>query len=887
MYLKKLDVFGFKSFAHKLGLEFGPGITCVVGPNGCGKTNVADAIRWVLGEQSPSELRGSSMADVIFNGTKKRRRLGMAEVSLTIDNSAGFLPTDYSEVVIGRRVFRSGESEYILNKTTCRLRDIQDLFLDTGVGTRTYSLIERKMVDSILSDSTAHRRFMFEEAAGIMKYKLRKRSALNKLAATEADMQRVSDIISEVEKQVRSLKRQLAQARRHRRYTDELRDLEIALGRREYALWVRRRDESAARLAELRGLIAECDEVLSRSEREGLGIRTERHDKEEALGSLEIEIDELDARARGLADGLLVATERRSASERRVAELDSELTDIRADLSRALSRAAKLDDEMLEISRQLEERDAELSSRTQNLADVEKNYRRLKDLLDGQKQTRLAGLESSAGLKGELESYRTRLDDLLKEHMGIEAELGVARSTLGEREQKILEALDAERALREAARSATGNQKSATAALDTARETLVASRERKTRIEGELAAAEHKQQLLSEIRDGYGGFQDGVRSLLTNQAGAVEGLIGTVADVLTVDPSMAGAIETALGSTVQYLVTNDVSSARAAMGRLASGSLGKAAFIPISELSRVSVKRPPESVLGESGVIGAASDFVSCDASLGQLPAFLLEDVVIVSDLDKGLALRSREDASGLAFVTRDGEMATAAGVLAGGRPGSEEAGLLRRTERLEAAIRDVEALGRRLEEARAEEKRASEELERASENARKAEETAERAEAELWEIKRTLTEMELGKTNLSESITRLAANRDALGVRMESTRKDIESLAERLSALSQGEDEMGERVGELEREFRIAERARSKAAEEEKQTEIEVAAMRSGLTRLKAEHAQLSEGAGTAKQSIEKKTEEREQHLKLMGELEERNAADGELLAGIEEQKR
>ena len=168
MHLKKLEIFGFKSFAHKLSLEFGPGITCIVGPNGCGKTNVADAIRWVLGEQSPAELRGSSMSDVIFNGTQKRRRLGMAEVTLSIDNTEGFLPTDYAEVVIGRRIFRSGESEYLINKNECRLRDIRDLFLDTGIGTRTYSLIERKMVDSVLSDSTGHRRFMFEEAAGIM-----------------------------------------------------------------------------------------------------------------------------------------------------------------------------------------------------------------------------------------------------------------------------------------------------------------------------------------------------------------------------------------------------------------------------------------------------------------------------------------------------------------------------------------------------------------------------------------------------------------------------------------------------------------------------------------------------------------------------------------------
>jgi chromosome segregation protein len=287
---------------------------------------------------------------------------------------------------------------------------------------------------------------MFEEAAGIMKYKLRKRSALNKLSATETDMQRVSDIIAEVEKQVRSLKRQLAQARRHRRYTDELRELEISLGRREYAQWVRHTDESAARIEELRALVTECDGVLAKSEREGLGIRTERHDKEEALASLEIEIGELDARSRGLADGLLVATERRSASERRVAELDTELTDIRADLSRALAKAARIEQEMADVSGQLEQRDAELSSKTQDLATVEGEFRRLKDLLDGQKQTRLAGLESSAGLKGELESYRTRLDDLLKEHIAIEAELGDTRAALADREQRILVALEAERA---------------------------------------------------------------------------------------------------------------------------------------------------------------------------------------------------------------------------------------------------------------------------------------------------------------------------------------------------------------------------------------------------------------------------------------------------------
>jgi chromosome segregation protein len=886
VYLKKLDVFGFKSFAHKLGLEFGSGMTCVVGPNGCGKTNVADAIRWVLGEQSPSELRGASMADVIFNGTKQRRRLGMAEVALTIDNSAGYLPIDYAEVVIGRRVFRSGESEYLLNKTPCRLRDIQDLFLDTGVGTRTYSLIERKMVDSILSDSSGHRRFMFEEAAGIMKYKVRKRSALNKLTATETDMQRVSDIISEVEKKVRSLKRQLAQARRHRRYTDDLKELEIALGRREYAEWQTRKGQSTGRISGLRGTMGECDGVLSRSERDGMGVRTERHDKEEALASLEIEIGELDARVRSLADGLLVGSERRSASERRVAELDTELTDIRADLALALSRTARLEDEIKGAADRTDERDSELASVTEGLSEIEKEHRRFRDLLDGQKQTRLAGLESSAGLKGELESYRTRLDGLIEEHVTLETGLGEGRRALAEKEELILTALEAEKSLRGAAHDAAVAHKQGTACLDGAREGLLGAREHKTKLEGELDSAEHKKQLLSEIRDGYGGFQEGVRSLLTDDADSVAGLVGTVADVITIDQGMEGAIETALAGAVQYVVTRDVESARNAMGHLSRGALGKATFIPVSELAGIHVERPPDTVCSAAGVVGPASDFVSCDGSLGTLSEFLLEGVVIVRDLDTALGLRGREDAEHLAFVTPEGDMATAAGVLSGGRPGNEEAGLLRRAERLEAAQRDVADLTRRLAEARRAEETAEGELATASAAAEGAEAAAERAEAELWEAKRQVTELELGKTNLADSVARLGANRDALGVRMESTRRDVVVLADRLSHLSRGEDELGEQVGELQRKFKLAERERARAGEEEKQSEIAAAAARSELAQLKAEHAQLGETVRVAKSAIEKKSEEREHHIRTVGELDTRNGADGEVLSGLNEEK-
>lgn len=886
MHLKRLDIFGFKSFAHKISLEFGPGITCVVGPNGCGKTNVADAIRWVLGEQSPAELRGSSMSDVIFNGTKQRRRLGMAEVSLSIDNSEGFLPTDYSEVTVGRRVFRSGESEYSINKSTCRLRDIRDLFLDTGIGTRTYSLIERRMVDSVLSDSTGHRRFMFEEAAGIMKYHVRKKSALNKLVATEADMQRVADIIAEVEKQVRSLRRQLAQARRHRRYVDELREIEVALGRWEFARWRGQRTESAKRIDELRAVVAERTSTLEEADRASRGVRLELKDKDEALGSLEGEVDELDARARELAETLLVARERRSASDRRVQELDGELDDLRADLSLALKRAGDLEDEIRTASARVEDLERVLEQRSAELVEAEEEHRSSKQVLDGQKQTRLAGLESSAGTKGELESYRTRLDDLMREHVAIEQSLADTRATLAEKEERILETLGEQRRLSELAHEAHAKHKSLLDALDSARETALSARERAARVAGELEAARHKMALLSEIREGYGGFEKGVRALLAERGHGIAGLRGTVADVFCITAGMDAAVEAALGEAAQFIVTDTAESARSAMSHLASGSLGRATFVPLSGLERVRVDPIPESVLSDGDVLGPAAGFVSTDGLGSALAGFLLEGVAVVRDLDAAVRLAARPDGFHLAFVTPEGEMASSSGMLSGGRSGHDEAGLLRRAERVTAAEREVQRLERALTDAREDERRAAEALERSGGETAECAEKAERADQDLWEAKRALTELELAKTTLSEKASQLAANRDAMAARMKKTGGDIEALARRLDQLSRGEDEVGERLDELERGFRLAERRHSKVAEEEKQAEIDAAAARSALTQLKSEYSRLGDTARAARASIERKSEERAGHVKTVVDLDERTGRDGAALEQLNGEK-
>ena len=243
MYLSKLEILGFKSFAQKTNVQFNEGVTSIVGPNGCGKTNIVDAIRWCLGEQKSGTLRSDKMENVIFNGTSNKKPMGMAEVSLTIENNKGILPTEYSEVTITRRIFRSGESEYLLNKNICRLKDITNLFMDTGIGANAYSVIELKMVETILSNKAEERRTMFEEAAGVNKYKLRRRLALKKLDDVKTDLNRVNDIVTEVEKKVNSLERQAKKAERSNKISSIIRELEIELSERELARFNNQKEE--------------------------------------------------------------------------------------------------------------------------------------------------------------------------------------------------------------------------------------------------------------------------------------------------------------------------------------------------------------------------------------------------------------------------------------------------------------------------------------------------------------------------------------------------------------------------------------------------------------------------------------------------------------------
>ena len=395
MYLSKLELFGFKSFAQKTLVNFNRGVTAIVGPNGCGKTNIVDAIRWCLGEQKSSTLRSDKMENVIFNGTQNKKPMGMAEVSLTLFNDKGILPSEYTEITITRRIFRSGESEYLLNRNICRLKDITNLFMDTGMGTNAYSVIELKMVETILSNKADERRNMFEEAAGVNKYKLRRRLSLKKLDDVKRDLTRVNDIVSEVEKKVNSLERQAKKADRYNRITTILRDLEIEFSEREYSLWnSRRADLNFSKEENFRRKI-QVESDLRKLEDELFGFRQEIQSIESVLTEKRNEISAHTEKIHNVQKGISVAEERIRSSKRNLERYKQELEELH-------NQDADTDDLIEESNEEIARVKLLLESKEKNISENQ----------DGIEQKEIILEERRINLKEQSESIFGRFKDI-------------------------------------------------------------------------------------------------------------------------------------------------------------------------------------------------------------------------------------------------------------------------------------------------------------------------------------------------------------------------------------------------------------------------------------------------------------------------------------------
>ena len=776
MYLSKIEILGFKSFAQKVNLAFDAGITSIVGPNGCGKTNVVDAIRWALGEQRPTTLRSDKMEDVIFNGTKSRKPVSMAEVSLTIENTRGILPTEFAEVTITRRVYRSGESEYYLNKGLCRLKDIRDLFMDTGMGSDAYSVIELKMVETILSDKADERRRLFEEAAGVTKYKHRRKEAYRRLESVQVDLTRVGDIVREVQKAVNSLERQAQKAERYNRYAKQLHELDLALLKREYA--------------SIASKITPLQEQLAVTVDEKDKIDVELKQEEALLDVLRTEMSELEARSAEAQAALSRQQDIVHQFEQSVATARERRRSLSANIDR-------FEKEKIELSRQkenLQKRLAELQSSLEGVRakaeEAEQAYNKKKSDLDAFEQQVNAK-------KSELKANQDRVMSLLHQISELRQKENAAKAKMENLRGRVEFIAEENALLRQEVEKNTGLVTRLTAEdrdlrrkfaeaevrvhdMEATRRKLQAELEKLKENDFELRSRiERKNARLDFLKglvESHDGVSEGARYLITDDEWRAQ-IKTTVGEAFTVDSRFRIALESALGEMSGYVVVEDAETAYKAIESLKSRLKGKATFICLNRVPSPDRSRPS---LSGTGVIGWAADLVQTDSAFNQLFAFLLDKVLVAEDIAAARQVVARD--ADVRCVTLEGEILSGRGIVRGGSVRQDEGAHIGRRNQIDELKKEI---GKLVEE-RANLQSITKEKVSEMENldVKKLAADAREIEQQTTTVEVRIAQLEFEKKRASETIERGITEVARLQKEMEGLKRELEHEGAELAVL-------------------------------------------------------------------------------------------------------
>ncbi len=664
MFLKSIEIQGFKSFANKMTFRFGEGITGIVGPNGSGKSNIADAVRWVLGEQSARQLRGSKMEDVIFAGTENRKALGFAYVSITLDNSDHYVSSDYDTITVSRRVYRSGESEYKINGRSCRLRDIQELFFDTGIGKEGYSIIGQGQIDKILSGKPEDRRELFDEAVGIVKYKKRKKLTEKNLEAERQNLSRVKDILFELERQLAPLEKQSEKAKIYLDRRDRLKSLDANM----YLLSFEKIKSDAKQIADNITIASEQLQALNQEYEKIKATYTEIeelmsdydssiHDLQNTLQGLAVEKQRLEGEDRLLKAQKETAEDRINQSGARTEQLKSKIEAREKELQGYDLDLEDLQQQEMDMQREFEDLQAQLKEIQSRSAVCKKAI----DDLNGQI---LQSMSAEADLRGHLERNDTIGEQLLQRKAELSAQLLSVQSE-ADNENSLSDAFQTEIEEIEAALKKLGKEESSL------QDQLKKSQARLTHCRITLSDNERsyhekssKFQTLKSVTERYDGYAHGVRRVMELKK-KNPGIIGVVADIIKVDKKYETAIETALGGNISNIVAEDEKAAKAMIDILKKERAGRATFLPLSTIKAEHSERSEEICL-EKGVIGLADSLVKTDHAYETLISHLLGRVYVTDHIEHALAL-ARKYHQSLRIVTLEGELITPGGAISGG----------------------------------------------------------------------------------------------------------------------------------------------------------------------------------------------------------------------------
>lgn len=698
MYLESLDIHGFKSFAKKTRFAFNEGITAIVGPNGCGKSNIVDAIRWVLGEQKAGVIRSERMENVIFNGAKTVKPLGMAEVSLTIHNTRNVLPIQYSEVVITRRLFRSLESQYLLNNTPCRLKDIQDLFMDTGMGPDAYSIIELSMVETILNGKPDERRRIFEEAAGVTKYKIRRKAAFRKLEATEADLLRVNDIISEIEKNVNSLQRQVRKARRYQEIRDSLKEREIQLATHQFSKIKQELEPLIARLNSTQdervALAAKFDEKEAEIEES----RMQLLQLEKALSAQQKELNELSLQIQKQEEAILVDRERRRALETAKIKLIRDKAEITDRLEKNKQQIVRAKEELQNLFEKIQVAENDYQEKNAELKSFEVRLEEKNNQLKGIENQRLRAVEGMTESKKDEERFKTQLENTEERLNAIARELEENDLLAKIRHDKITKLGERKTELAAKLQQLGEEQNSKQQTLEELQEAKEKSKESILNKRAEIQTLKERIQLLKKFIESYEDHPEGVQHLLLG--GYLNGgCKGTVSEILNVKSTYRRAIETALGEAAVSLVVDATDQAMECIEILKSNEKGNVTFFPLDKFANGKGKKTQQIQWSPSeGVVDWAYNLVECQNDYRSMVRSLLSDYLVVENLRVAKEQAERLQAEEINLITLDGEIVSTWGLIKGGANGAAQTGIVGRKALVEELERDLKTAFQQLE---------------------------------------------------------------------------------------------------------------------------------------------------------------------------------------------
>ena len=774
MYLKSIEVHGFKSFANKIVFKFHDGITAIVGPNGSGKSNVADAVRWVLGEQSAKQLRGSKMEDVIFSGTQLRKPMGYAYVAITLDNSDHMLPIEYEEVTIARRVYRSGESEYLINGNTCRLRDVHELFLDTGIGKEGYSIIGQGQVEKILSGKPEERRELFDEAAGIVKYKKRKAAAEKELAEEQLNLSRITDILLEIEKQVGPLAKQSEVAKEYLRLKEALKKLEINLFLLEYERSEKNRADIDSRAKIVTDELEDSSRAYdnTKQEYERLEAELEQYaedidNKKEQRTRFLMMIQEKEGEIKLMQEKIssMLQSEShfnqrqealsadRDVRKKELAQYEKEYKTVSASLEEMQEQQNDAAEELQEIRKRLVDYTKTIEKCNQQILDCMDQNAEIKAnlqhfvTLEEQNSLKKAELTQKILLhKSEEAGYEKEVDKCKKAHKEITDRIQASRDKIAELEEK----------------AAEWKQKAADALA-------VMEQTERTRIQ-----EASKLEALRNLTERYDGYGNATRKVMERK-NDTPGIIGVVADIIKVESKYETALEIALGGSIQNIVTKDEATAKKMVTYLKENKLGRATFLPLTSITSKALGQNQDQAVKEPGVIGYAHTLVQVDKEYEELVKYLVGRILIVNTMDNALALAKKYNYS-LRIVTLEGEQLSPGGSISGGAYKNNSNLLGRR--------REMEELEKKIEECR---KKADEYAKKRDSIRVEREKTAKDIASERDGLQELYLEQNTTRMNLSaaeEQLTKLRENYKLIEqevINLESNNRDNQSGSKEL----------------------------------------------------------------------------------------------------------